>query len=126
MGTTPSGDDAPVIAVNGAAVAALVLGVVGVVAAFVPVIGVPLGGLLGIGGLVAGIVGRRRAADDDDPRRQNFGLATGGVVASAIALVIVALQLVGIVALTGLEVERFDERLDSLGNRIPGIEPDEG
>lgn len=40
---------------------------------------------------VLGIVGRRRAADDTDPKRQNMGLATGGIVASGIALIVVAL-----------------------------------
>lgn len=119
----PNGDGRPVvIAVNGAAVAAIVLGVVAIPVAFLPVIGVVLGGLLGLAGVATGIVGRRRAADDTDPKRQNMGLATGGIVASGIALVVVALQVVGIVTLTGLEVTEFTERVDGLGNLIPGVD----
>jgi hypothetical protein len=119
----PSGDERQpvVIAVDGAAVAALVMGLVGVAAAFLPFVGIVLGGLLGIGGIVAGVVGRRHAADDTDPKRQNLGIATGGIVASSIALLFVALQLVGIFAITGLEVDQFYERMDSLGDLIPGV-----
>ncbi len=119
-------DDRPIIiAVNGFAVAALVLGVVGIVVAFVPFVGVLLGGVLGLAGVVTGVIGRRRAADEDDPKRQNLGLSTGGIVASAIALVIVTLQVIGIVTLTDVTVEEFGDRVDSLGNYVPGIEPTE-
>lgn len=119
-------DDRPIIiAVNGFAVAALVLGVVGIVVAFVPFVGVLLGGVLGLAGVVTGVIGRRRAADEDDPKRQNLGLSTGGIVASAIALVVVTLQVIGIVTLTDVTVEEFGDRVDSLGNYVPGIEPTE-
>lgn len=119
-------DDRPIIiAVNGFAVAALVLGVVGIVVAFVPFVGVLLGGVLGLAGVVTGVIGRRRAADEDDPKRQNMGLSTGGIVASAIALVVVTLQVIGIVTLTDVTVEEFGDRVDSLGNYVPGIEPTE-
>lgn len=120
-----NGDQPIIIAVNGFAVAALVLGVVGIVVAFVPFVGVLLGGVLGLAGVVTGVIGRRRAADEDDPKRQNMGLSTGGIVASAIALVVVALQVIGIVSLTDITVEEFGERVDSLGNYVPGIEPTE-
>lgn len=114
-----------VIAVNGFAVAALVLGVVALVTAFLPFVGIVLGGALGIAGVITGVLGRRRAADDTDPKRQNMGLATGGVVASSIALLIVVLQVVGIVTLTGLETDDFVDRLDSIGDYVPGIEASE-
>lgn len=128
MSRTPAdrGEQPTIIAVNGAAVAALVLGLVGVAAAFLPLIGIVVGGLLGLAGLITGVVGRRRAADDTDPRRQNMGIATGGIVASVIALVVVLLQIVGIVTLSNLQVDQFDERVDSLGNLIPGIDASEG
>lgn len=118
-------DQPIIIAVNGFAVAALVLGVVGIVVAFVPFVGVLLGGVLGLAGVVTGVIGRRRAADEDDPKRQNLGLSTGGIVASAIALVVVTLQVVGIVTLTDITVEEFGNQVDSLGNYVPGIEPTE-
>lgn len=126
MSGSPSnnGREQTIIAVNGAAVAALVLGLVGVATAFLPLIGVVLGGLLGLAGLTTGIIGRRRAADDTDPKRQNMGIATGGIVASVIALVVVVLQIVGIVTLTDLETTEFVERIDSMGNLVPGIELD--
>lgn len=121
MGERPDRKRAVVVAVDGVAVAALVLGVVGVAAAFLPVVGIVVGGVLGLLALVTGIRGRRRGADDGDPRHQNTGLATGGIVAGAIALCVVALQIVGIVTLTGLTVENFDERVDGLGNLVPGV-----
>ncbi len=113
------------VVVNGTAVAALVLGVVGVAAAFIPVIGVALGGVLGLAALVTGVVARRQAADDADPRRQNLGLATGGIVASALTLVVVVLQIIGIVTVTGLTVENLDERVGGLGELGPGISASE-
>lgn len=125
MSTPPSNGDRPVvIAVNAAGVAALVLGIVALIGAFLPVIGIVLGILFGLAGLVAGIIGRRQAADDTDPRRQNLGIATGGIVASSIALAIAVVQIVGIVTLTGLETTQFDEYVDSLGNRVPAIDID--
>lgn len=126
MSIDPSRDGQPlVIAVNGFAVAALVLGVVGIVAAFLPFIGVVLGGLLGVAGIVTGVIGRRRAADDTDPKRQNLGLATGGLVSSGIALLVVVLQIIGILTLTGLQTDDFVDRLDSLGDYVPGVQPSE-
>lgn len=115
----------PVVVVNGTAVAALVLGVVGVAAAFIPVIGVLLGGVLGLAGVVTGVIARRQAADDSDPRHENLGLATGGIVSSTLALIVVLLQIVGIVTLTGLTVENFDERVGGLGELVPGISASE-
>lgn len=127
MSFDPSSDGGRpiVIAVNGFAVAALVLGVVGIVVAFVPFVGVLLGGALGLAGVATGVIGRRRAADEDDPKRQNMGLSTGGIVASVIALAIVAIQIVGIVTLTDISVTEFGDRIDSLGNYVPGIEASE-
>lgn len=127
MSFDPSNDGGRpvIIAVNGFAVAALVLGVVGIIAAFIPFVGIVFGGLLGLAGVVTGIIGRRRAADEDDPKRQNMGLSTGGLVASVLALVVVALQVIGIVTLTGITVEEFGARIDSLGNYVPGVEAPE-
>lgn len=112
------------VVVNGTAVAALVLGLVGVAAAFIPVIGVALGGVLGLAAVVTGVVARRQVADDADPRRQNLGLATGGIVASALTLVVV-LQIIGIVTVTGLTVENLAERVGGLGELVPGISASE-
>lgn len=127
MSRTPRGDgDQPlIVAVNGFAVASIVIGVAAIITAFIPLIGVAIGGLLAIAGIVCGVIGRRRAADESDPTRQNMGLATGGLVASALALVVVILQVVGLVTLTDLTVGEFTERIDSLGNYVPGIEPSE-
>lgn len=45
------------------------------------------------------LVGRRGRLDTD-PRRENLGLTTGGIVSSTLALIVVVPQIVGIVTLT--------------------------
>ena len=62
---------------NGAAIASLVLGIASLVVPFVGVIGAPIG-------LVFGVIGRRRAAKG----ARHGGLATAGIVVSAVALVV--------------------------------------
>jgi ABC-type Fe3+ transport system permease subunit len=108
---------------NPYAVAAIVLGIVGVIFAFIPYVGVVLGGIVGLAGVAAGLVGRQRAADATDPK-ENRALATSGTVASAVALAIVVLQVVGLFSLTDITVEQFTERVDSIGNYVPGVEPE--
>lgn len=123
MSRTPDrGREQVVVAVNGYAVASIVLGVAALVTAFIPLIGVPVGGVLALAGIITGVIGRRRAADEDDPKRQNMGLSTGGIVASGIALFGVLLQIVGIVALEEITPTEFREFVDPLGNRVPAIE----
>lgn len=65
---------------NGLSVAALVCGVVGIVFAFIPFIGAPIGIVLGVLATAMGAIGRARAI--------NKGLGTAGLVLGVLSLVV--------------------------------------
>ncbi len=67
-------------------VAALVLGIIGLVLAIIPAFGITalVGAILGIVALILGIVGRRQAVE----RQEKTGAATAGMVLGIIALVL--------------------------------------
>ena len=75
---------------NGLAITSLVLGIVGLLLAFMPFIGM-ISWLLAPAGLITGILGMNKPT--------GRGLAIGGVVTSAIALVICILWVVGLGAI---------------------------
>ncbi|WP_338672329.1 DUF4190 domain-containing protein [Streptomyces sp. SCSIO 30461] len=93
---------APVAARNGLGTAALVLGIVGVLAGL-PMFLFWLAGTLGLIGLILGITGRGRAKRGE---ATNKGAATTGVVLGAVAL---ALSLVGAVVTFAVVSETVDE-----------------
>lgn len=70
-------------------VAALVLGILGIVLALVPSFGITqmIGVVLGIVALVLGIIGRKQAVDEGRPT----GLATAGLVLGIVSMVFAAL-----------------------------------
>ncbi len=65
---------------NGLSVAALVCGVVGIVFAFVPIIGAPIGIVLGVLATAMGAIGRARAISK--------GIGTAGLVLGILSLVV--------------------------------------
>ena len=69
---------------NGLGVAALVLGILGLVGAWVPIVGIG-GGVLGLVAVILGIVGRKRAARG---QATNGGLALAGIITGALAVVL--------------------------------------
>ena len=74
---------------NGPAVTGLVLGILGVIFAFVPFLGVVLGVGLGVLAAIFGAVGLSRAKD---PYRGGKGMAIAGLVLGIIAIVLSLLQ----------------------------------
>jgi hypothetical protein len=76
----PYGDYAPVVLRNGLGVAALVVGVLGIVASFTVVGGV----ILGVVAVVLGLVGRARVTRGE---ASNGGVALTGIVLGVIAIV---------------------------------------
>ncbi len=100
---------------NAAAVVALVLGIVGILGAFVSV-GL-LGVILGVAAIIFGVRGRRKV--DAGRTTQRRGLATGGlvtgIVATVLGVLIIALVVVGISVLSDnpelqREIERRQQR----------------
>ena len=81
-GGGPYGPPPPRTENNGLAIAGFVLGIIGLLIAFIPFVGF-FGALLALVGLVLAVVGLLRAGE-----RGNRGLAIAGIVCSAIALII--------------------------------------
>jgi hypothetical protein len=69
---------------NGLGTAALVLGIVGLLLAFIPVIGL-IGGLLGIVGVIVGFIGRGKVKRGE---ATNGGVAMTGVILSILAILV--------------------------------------
>jgi hypothetical protein len=96
----PPGAGARVGEGNTEAIVALILGIVGIIAAFLTV-GV-LGVILGIAAIVFGVMGRRKV--DQGRTTQHRGVATGGlvtgIIATLIGLIILALLVIGIAFLS--------------------------
>ncbi|HZI98590.1 MAG TPA: DUF4190 domain-containing protein [Actinomycetales bacterium] len=69
---------------NGLGTAALVLGIIGLLLAFIPVIGI-LGGLLGIVGVILGVIARGKVKRGD---ATNGGVALVGIILSVLAILI--------------------------------------
>ncbi|CAN5251915.1 hypothetical protein BH24ACT10_BH24ACT10_01640 [soil metagenome] len=76
---------------NGLGIAALVLGVLGLLTSWLVV-----GGLLGIVAIVLGFIGRGRAKRGE---ATNGGMALAGIITGALAVLVAALVVVGAVAL---------------------------
>jgi predicted PurR-regulated permease PerM len=87
------------------AVAGMVLGIIGIVFSFIPVIGVFFGSILGLLALILGGVGLSRAKD---PSRGGRGQAITGIVLGILALVMVILQ----VAVIGEAADEFNKELE--------------
>ena len=104
----------PVRQGNGLAVAGMVLGIIGVVFAFIPFLGVLLGIILGLLALVLGGVGLGRAKD---PSRGGRGQAITGVVLGIVALGIVFLQAVVI----GEAANELDDELQELQDELDSL-----
>lgn len=79
------------------AVASLVLGIIGLVFAFIPAVGW-VGAILGIVGIILGVLGRK-----SQPEKK--GMAIAGLVMSIIAVVLGAIMFIACVACTSLFVE---------------------
>lgn len=77
---------------RGQAIASLVLGIIGLVFAFVPVCGAPFAIVLGIIGTIMGAIGQKS--------RTAHGMAIAGLIMSIIALVL-SIGILVIVALSG-------------------------
>ena len=91
---------------NGAAVAAMICGIVGVVLGLIPILGIPALAL-GLIALVLGIVGRKHVKRD--PNRGHKGMATAGVI---LGLLAGGLGIAGIVIVTN-SVNHLDHQLSS-------------
>lgn len=96
------GAPVPATRTNGVAIAALVVGALSVFFSWVPVAGV-LGGVVAV---VLGVVGLRKASGGVDGR----GLALGGVVAGALALLIGAV----VTIITFVAISRADATFEQL------------
>lgn len=97
---------------NGLGVAALVLGIVGLLFAFTPIT-FWLGAILGILGLVFGIVGMGRASKGE---ATNKGVAIAGLILGAIAIVVSIVWLIVVVVFVDQakkDLEELDKQLDS-------------
>ena len=87
---------------NGLGIAALVLGIVGIVTSWLFV-----GGLLGIGAIVLGAIGRGRAKRGE---ATNGGMALAGILTGVVAVLFAALVVVGAIALfSNSDVGSFTE-----------------
>ena len=104
----------PVRQGNGLAVAGMVLGIIGVVFAFIPFLGVVLGIILGLLALVLGGVGLGRAKD---PSRGGRGQAITGVVLGIVTLGIVFTQAV----LIGEAANEIDDELQELQDELDNL-----
>jgi hypothetical protein len=91
---------------SGAAVAALVLGVVALLIAIVPVLGL-IGSLLGVIAIVLGVVGIARARR---PATRGAGMAATGIVCGVLSLVLGAAG----IALFGDALSELEEPADDL------------
>ncbi len=78
------------------AIAALVLGIAGLVLSFVPGISIA-GPIAAIVGVILGAVARKKAKDAGEPT----GMATAGMVLSIITLVISAIVVIATIACVG-------------------------
>jgi uncharacterized membrane protein len=76
---------APAAPRNGLGTAALVLGIIGLLVGWVPIIGTAIGIILGIIAIVLGVVGRGRAKRGE---ASNGGVALGGLILGIFAIVI--------------------------------------
>ena len=74
---------------NGLAVAALVLGILGVILAFIPLLGVVAGVLFGLPAVICGGLGLSKAKQ---PGRGGKGMAIAGLVLGVIAIILGILQ----------------------------------
>ena len=98
------------------AVAALVLGLIGLLAGIIPLlffVAIPCGVLA----LVFGFVGRRRAVDQQAPGK---GMATSGLVMGVLA---VGLGVLGVVII-GSAVDKIGETIDSVLSTLPASLPE--
>jgi hypothetical protein len=100
---------------NGLGVAALVLGILGLVSSLFVV-----GGLLGLVAIVLGVLGRGRAK-----RREatNGGMALAGILTGAVAVVLSALVLAGVASLFNqADFGSFTECLEQAGGDQAAVE----
>lgn len=96
---------------NGAAVAAMICGIVGVVFGLIPILGIPALAL-GLIALVLGIVGRKNVKRD--PNRGHKGMATAGVILGILAS---GLGIAGIVIVTNA-VNDVNSSVDHLNHQL--------
>ena len=101
---------------NGPAVTALVLGILGLLLAFIPFLGVILGILLGLVAVIFGAVGLGRSKD---PYRGGKGMAIAGIVLGVLAIIVALAQgaLLGAIGVAVNEespeiIEEFQEQIE--------------
>ena len=101
---------------NGPAVAALVLGILGLLLAFIPFLGVILGILLGLLAVIFGAVGVSRSKDQF---RGGKGMAIAGIVLGVLAVIVALAQgaLLGAIGIAVNEespaiIEEFQEQIE--------------
>jgi hypothetical protein len=82
---------APAAPRNGLGTAALVLGIIGLLVGWIPIIGTAIGVILGIIAIVLGVVGRGRAKQGE---ASNGGVALGGLILGILSIVIAIIAIV--------------------------------
>lgn len=99
------------------AVAALVLGVLGVVFAILPCTQV-LGMILGVIGFILGLVSMNKCKKEDKPK----GKSVAGVVLSAIAIVLGIIWLVGLVGTVNETASELESIFEDLDNELDDLD----
>ena len=97
---------------NGIAIAALVIGILSLLIAWVPFLGL-LGGVGGVLALILGFVGRSKAKD---PSTGGNGAAITGIVTGILALVLSIVVTVGVFALGGTFFSSFTDCIEAGGS----------
>lgn len=105
----------PRAARNGIGIAALVMGILGLITSWLV-----FGGLLGLVAVVLGVIGRSRAKRGE---ATNGGVALAGIITGVLAIALSVLIVVGLVSLFGSDsVANFAECIEQAGDDQAAIE----
>lgn len=108
------GNYAPAGPSKGLAIAALILGILGLLMSWIPFVGL-FGGFLGLIGLIVGIIAMVQA---NKGRAGGKGLAIGGIITSILAIVTSIAVTVGVVVVAARASESLSSSIDSYSSSL--------